>query len=401
MTDSVQAAADDFQATLDARSALIDNGGAQLDGKGNLRATAGWDAGEVIGKDGLDRTATGVTRLYYNAEGGTPWHRLGQGTEGAQNVEEALALAHMNGQIVKRPVFFGSDAESTMGGGVVHNQFATVYVDPDTLDETYLAVVGHRYRIIQPAEQAAFIDEMLGQAGGLKLETAGSLNGGRVMFMSLLIPENIVLDPEGRADIIKPYLSVRMTHDGTSRNRLYVSPVRPVCKNTLDWGMKHATGEIAIGHTSNALERIKEARQALGMTVAYYKEFEVEANELIQAELSNDAFERFLAEWHPLDQDAKDLEIRRVEARRDEAREIYYTSATTKNVRGTAWGALQALEEQLEHFAPVRPAKTLLEEVGGVKTLAEEITRSQRTVNGEDRGKKTELRERLLLRVRG
>ena len=69
-----------------------------------------------------------------------------------------------------------------------------------------LGVVGQRYVPVQNEELFAFGDNILD--GGGRWETAGSIRGGRVVFGSLALERETVLDPTGVADKVKTYLMI-------------------------------------------------------------------------------------------------------------------------------------------------------------------------------------------------
>jgi hypothetical protein len=67
-----------------------------------------------------------------------------------------------------------------------------------------LGIVGERYNVLQNEELFDFADAML---DGGRWETAGSLRGGRVVFGSLALDRETVLDPNGVSDKINTYLA--------------------------------------------------------------------------------------------------------------------------------------------------------------------------------------------------
>ena len=72
--------------------------------------------------------------------------------------------------------------------------YATVRQDTD--DE--FGVVGERYRTVQNHEAFAFVDQLLGSA--IHFETAGSLHGGRRVWVLATLPEHV----EVGGDAVRP-----------------------------------------------------------------------------------------------------------------------------------------------------------------------------------------------------
>ncbi len=69
---------------------------------------------------------------------------------------------------------------------------------------------------------------------GRRTATAGSIKGGRVVFGSLALQRETVLDPSGVADKVKTYLLINTSHDGSIAIQASITPVRVVCANTLN-----------------------------------------------------------------------------------------------------------------------------------------------------------------------
>jgi phage/plasmid-like protein (TIGR03299 family) len=175
-------------------------------------------------------------------------------------------------------------------------------------------------------------------SGAAKYETAGSLKGGRVVFITMATPDWITL-PGG--DKIKTYLLLRTTHDGTGRIQVYVVTVRVVCNNTLTIAIGGAKHKWGVTHTSDVSAKVEQAQQALGLTIDYDKAFAVEAEQLMDVRVTDDQIVKFLKE---------EIEER---PRRDVLIEkILFNvknSPTVAGYEGTGWGVFNGVTEHLEH----------------------------------------------------
>ena len=81
----------------------------------------------------------------------TPWHRIGNVTEGALTSSEAIVKAGLDWTVTLNPIF------TTGTGGLaqaITDHFATVR----DVDDTVLGVVGNRYTPIQNIECFDFLD---------------------------------------------------------------------------------------------------------------------------------------------------------------------------------------------------------------------------------------------------
>ena len=279
------------------------------------------------------------------------WHKLGTVTEDAKNATEALEIAKLDWEVAKQPIFV-SDAQ---GNPVeIKDKWATTRVHKE-LGFSPLGVVGNYYQPVQNSEAFTFCDA-LSYEGGLTFETAGSLNDGKRVFLSMKMPETIKV--AGGKDNVDLYIMVVNSHDGSSPLIATVTPVRPVCANTVAAALKGSVSKYTIRHTKNATKRVEEAREALGMTLQYQDEFSVMANRLIETEMSKGEFSNVLKAVMPMPED-KEENKKAIEAWNDKFTDIIklWDAPTQDNIRGTAWAAYNSVVEWADWYAPVRPMK--------------------------------------------
>jgi len=164
----------------------------------------------------------------------------------------------------------------------------------------------------------------------------------------------VVLDPQGIADTTKLYLIVWTSHDGSVAVQAAITPVRVVCQNTLNLAMRNSKQSFKIRHTQTAEGRILAARQALGLTFQYADEFEKEAQELFQTAFTDKQFSQLINTIYPKpEKDAKGA-LKKWENKVVLIDELYHNSPTNSTIKGTAWGALNALTERLDYFRSAR-----------------------------------------------
>jgi phage/plasmid-like protein (TIGR03299 family) len=215
-----------------------------------------------------------------------------------------------------------------------------------------LSIVGSRYKTVQNEELFSFADNILD--GGAKWESAGSLKKGRVVFGSLTIDKEITLDAQGANDKTKMYLIVWTSHDGSVAVQSAITPVRVVCQNTLNLAMRNAKQSFKIRHTQTVDGKIAAAREALGLTMAYADEFEKEAQALFNLKVTDKKFSEILTTIYPKpDKDSKGS-LKKWENKVVLLDELYHNSPTNANIKGTAWGVVNALTERLDYFRTAR-----------------------------------------------
>jgi phage/plasmid-like protein (TIGR03299 family) len=227
----------------------------------------------------------------------------------------------------------------------------------DNTSTDVLGVVGQRYVPLQNEDLFSFGDNILD--GGGRWETAGSLRGGRVVFGSLALERETILDPKGVADKVKTYLLINTSHDGSIAIQASITPVRVVCANTLNLALgsiKKKNGvkqSFKIRHTQTAEGKIQIARETLGLANKYMDEFDKMAHAMIQTEVDAKMFNDIILAAYPKpEKDAKGA-LKKWENKVDLINDIY-TGEFNGMIAGNAWGAFNALTERIDWYRSAR-----------------------------------------------
>jgi phage/plasmid-like protein (TIGR03299 family) len=214
-----------------------------------------------------------------------------------------------------------------------------------------LATVGKRYKPVQNEELFAFADAIHDANADCRWESAGSLKSGKVVFGTVDIPRTMVLDPQGANDETKLYLIVWTSHDGSVAVQAAVTPVRVVCQNTLNLAMKNAKQSFKIRHTQSVEGRIQVARETLGLALGYFDEFEKEAQALYAQSITDAEFSKLIKAIYPKPaEDAAKVALTKWENKVVLLDELYHNSPTNATIKGTKWGAFNALTERLDYY---------------------------------------------------
>jgi phage/plasmid-like protein (TIGR03299 family) len=283
-----------------------------------------------------------------------PWHRLGTTVAGeAFTAQDAMTLGHLGGwNVRKAPVSATEIREDGVTTMEVPGAYATVRTNPFTGQTEPLAVVGAGYHPLQNEEHAEFLNH-LADASGAIFDTAGSLRGGRQVFVTMRLPKHLHIGGSDRVDL---NIAALNSHDGNSAFRLLVTPVRVVCANTQHAALRDHVSSWSIRHTRNAKTAVQAARDTLGLTFAYVEAFEVEAERMINTTITDARVLR-----------ARRLPVRHARGRRPVAHpqrgpptrtatlsHLWHDAATQSGIAGTAWAAYQSVVEYVDHYAPVR-----------------------------------------------
>jgi phage/plasmid-like protein (TIGR03299 family) len=281
------------------------------------------------------------------------WHGLGTVFTEEKNTTEMLEAANLNGWNVRLQ---DMEIPSTLTSDKSYQYVLRTNPTNNTQTDV-LGIVGERYVPLQNEDLFSFGDNILD--GGGRWETAGSIKGGRVVFGSLALERETILDPTGVADKVKTYLLINTSHDGSIAIQASITPVRVVCANTLNLALnqkKKKNGvkqSFKIRHTQTAEGKIQIARETLGMANAYMDEFDIMAKAMIEKEVSAKQFnDIILAAYAKPDKDTKGA-IKKWENKVDIINDIY-TGEFNGMIAGNAWGAFNALTERLDWYRSAR-----------------------------------------------
>lgn len=273
-----------------------------------------------------------------------PWHGLGTIVEEAPTSAEALRLAGLDWKVNQSAIFTSA--------GKVEGYRANVR----STDQAVLGVVTDRYKVIQNTDAFAFTDELLGE--GVKYETAGSLQGGRKVWLLARLPREYIISGER----ISPYLVFSNTHDGSGAVRVAITPVRVVCNNTLNLALGSASRSFSMIHTGDIKEKILEAKQTLFMADIYMENLGQEFERLRRKKLSDQQVKEYMELLLPIDDNASLLTIRNMKKLRADLQSRYYDAPDLKNVGGNnAYRFINAVSDFATHSAPIRKTKNYQE----------------------------------------
>jgi phage/plasmid-like protein (TIGR03299 family) len=281
------------------------------------------------------------------------WHGLGTVFTEEKNTTEMLEAANLNGWNVRLQ---DMEIPSTLTSDKSYQYVLRTNPTNNTQTDV-LGIVGERYVPLQNEDLFSFGDNILD--GGGRWETAGAIKGGRVVFGSLALERETILDPTGVADKVKTYLLINTSHDGSIAIQASITPVRVVCANTLNLalGAKKKKNNIKqsfkIRHTQTAEGKIQIARETLGMANAYMDEFDIMAKAMIEKEVSAKQFnDIILSAYAKPDKDTKGA-VKKWENKVDIINDIY-TGEFNGMIAGNAWGAFNALTERLDWYRSAR-----------------------------------------------
>lgn len=274
------------------------------------------------------------------------WHGLGTVFDSPVTTSEMLDLAHLSNWNLRMELL-------DTGEYCDRVEYKILRDNPFMSRIERLGIVGTRYKMFSNEELFDFGDNLTN--GRRRWETAGSLSGGRQVFATLVDPDDIVLDPNGSADVIKKYLTLTTSHDGSGKIIAKKTNTRVVCWNTLNIALKENGAEYSIRHTQNLDGRLAEAKQALGFADEYDEEFEAEMQTLYAKDMTVVEFEKIVMAEFPEPDAEKAGAYTRWENKMDTILNVW--SDSTGSVTGlpnNAYKGLQVMTEYGQWFRGIR-----------------------------------------------
>ena len=278
-------------------------------------------------------------RMFYYGE--TPWHGVGTELKQPATAREAIEAARLDYKVQLHPVM--TDFK------VINNVMATARHD----NQDVLGIVSPKYRIIQNTEAFSFFDGVVGEGQAI-YHTAGALGKGERIWIMAKLPNDIVI----KDDVIEKYLVLTNSHDGKSALKMYFTPIRVVCQNTLSMSLVDASGGISIRHSGNIKSKTEEAQRLLQIAGHSYKDFEDKTRLLTDTPLNVDKAERYFNRliYNTETPTREDFESTKTLNKRNELLGLFESGLGNKNhlIRHTAWTAYNAVTEYVDHRASIR-----------------------------------------------
>lgn len=279
--------------------------------------------------------AANVETMFYTRE--KPWHGLGVQVQEAPSSKEALRLAGLDWRVEQEPICTEQREEIIGYKANVRNY-----------DRKVLGVVTDRYKVIQNEDAFLFTDELLGR--GVRYETAGSLQGGRKVWILARLPREYVISGER----ISPYLVFSNTHDGSGAVKVAVTPIRVVCNNTLNLALGTAKRSWSMIHTGDIQGKMQEARDTLFMAEDYMDKLGKAFDTLRRQKLSSSQVKEYIDLLLPLENGTSAVQERNILKLRSDMEKRYFKAPDLQDMGNNAYRFINAVSDFATHAEPLR-----------------------------------------------
>jgi phage/plasmid-like protein (TIGR03299 family) len=269
------------------------------------------------------------------------WHGLGKVIDHAPTSDDMIKLANLDWEVTQEPVFVHMHDEKT-------NQPIRIAV-PDTVanvrsdNKQILGIVSERYALVQNWEAFDFTDN-LHQDGIIRYEAAGSLKGGKFVWLLARMPNEFKVAGN---DKLAQYILFTTAHDGSRAVRVIPTSVRVVCWNTLSLATADESKGLSIRHKGNIKDKLEDARKCIMHAQDRFDAFHENAQQLRKVKMNIDKLKALTEILIPDEIGLNN--IRRVKARESILAAFTDGPQNLPEIRGTAWAAFNAITQHVDH----------------------------------------------------
>ncbi len=302
----------------------------------------------------LKNIESGLTPFFYGT-GALISRKAGKN----MTIDEALKYGDLDFNVLKVPggAIVDEDSDGNMTIIPAPDQFYTLREDTQEI----LGSVKQRYQVLQNRAAFTWASDVL-DSGEAVISAVGSIKGGAKTFVVCdLLGTGMKVD--GIEEGVTPKLILMNDHAGNSAVTGAIVMERIWCCNVLNYALKNAVNTFKVRHTPGMEKRlvVQSGRDALGLVVEYSAEFEKAMAQLLKTKMSKKKVEEFVNELIPLptgpdgkvlEFDAKGKQHRGVtvaETERLTVMDVYNNADNLNNIRGTAYGVLNAVSEAYQH----------------------------------------------------
>jgi phage/plasmid-like protein (TIGR03299 family) len=279
------------------------------------------------------------------------WHSLGQEVPENATLDDWRAAAGFDWRIQRSKVRFAT-AQGQDFADFAEMPEQHVLMRSDT--KAPLGIVSDKFKVVQPQQ---ILEEMheLTEGAGFKLETAGTMFGGRKFWTLASIGDSCEIVP---GDKVGGYLLLATATDGSMATTGTFTTVRVVCNNTLTMALGATKGQ---QHKISHRSRFSMAAMKDGLGIAHeqFHHFKHQALRLANKSVSREQAERLTLQLMApksladIPHASADDIAKVTESRGFRSIQALFEGqgkgSTLDGVQGTAWGWLNAVTEYTDH----------------------------------------------------
>jgi phage/plasmid-like protein (TIGR03299 family) len=284
------------------------------------------------------------------------WHGIGIEVEAGLTAQEAFEQTGLDWTTRLEPVFFQDDHGHWIDieGNGARSPRAHIRADNNQL----LGMVTTGYQPMENMDLARFADGLTTANSELRIETCGTLNGGRRAFALMRLPK--VIEPVP-GDENYSYILVGNGHGGYAAMSAYKTDIRVVCANTLAWSENDLATGIKFRHSGDFETKLDQARLVLDRAIVGQERWEEQVRFMANKNLSVietrdllfSIYDNTYGALPNASQVAPEMMEKLLQKRKNLVTQWEMNLEDERNslpgMRGTAWAALNAVTQYHDH----------------------------------------------------
>lgn len=273
----------------------------------------------------------GVAQMVY--AGDLPWHGLGAEVSDDITTDGMMKAAGLDWSVTKQPMYYMDDLGEM---GEVPGKSALVR----SSDNKVMDIVGSDWNPVQNAEAFEFFREFV-DAGDMKMHTAGSLKGGKMVWALAKVNDGFTIKTNQGEDSVESYLLFSNPHQYGKSIDVRFTPIRVVCNNTLTLSINQQVDNyVRMGH-QNPFDAAT-AMETLGMAHQKLETYKEAAEYLCQKTYTSEQMVNYFNQVFPSASENASYKAR-------EAQEVMHTQAGANLGEGTFWQLFNTVTYMTDH----------------------------------------------------
>lgn len=275
----------------------------------------------------------GVAQMAY--AGATPWHGLGTQVSDDISTDEMMRVAGLDWTVDKHPLYFMEDKGML---GQVEKHTALIR----SSDKKVMDIVSNNWNPVQNHQAFEFFREFV-EAGQMKMDTAGSLKEGKMVWALAKVQEGFTIKTQEGEDSVRSYLLFSNPHEYGKSTNIRLVNERVVCHNTISIALaENAEHWLRLSHHKPF--DAEKAKELMGMAELSTNKYQEQSQFLAQRRYKADDVVEYFTRVFP-SMSKKDKIARSVK----HAEEIMHTQPGANLGEGTFWQLFNTVTYMTDH----------------------------------------------------
>jgi phage/plasmid-like protein (TIGR03299 family) len=246
----------------------------------------------------------GKAAIAYNASEGKPWHGFGAAKpeDAKWTLDDWITNAGLDYEVHKSPAIYhvpnpNFDAKAPLSADNSPMQQRSyenraVLYRTDTLEALSVMSESH-YTPAQPRELLEGLFQLV-EGNGFEMDVAGALRGGKVVWG---LAKRIDGQGDIAGDVIKPYVLLLTSYDGSYARTGRLTSVRVVCQNTVSYS-SFVDGNTTAKQRNNGEFDANKLFDQLGEFDNAFDEYMAAMRAMSDVKMTSDTLKRFFAKLY-------------------------------------------------------------------------------------------------------